>query len=147
VRSIARRPAVGVAVRAAARTPRTGVTAGHPQGLEAHIVGDRLTLSGRLDGRGASVLHDAVSSLLRTGQSSWTLEATQLVVVDHSGLRALVGCYQRALEHGCRVTVHGASPGLRHALERLRLDVHLLPPDDGRPTRGPVGARRTVTST
>jgi anti-anti-sigma regulatory factor len=143
VRSIARRPALGVAVRAL----RTGVPGGRPPGLEALIVGDRLTLSGRLDGRSASVLHDAVSSLLRTGQTRWTLEATELVVADHSGLRALVGCYQRALEHDCRITVHGASPGLRHALERLRLDVHLLPPDAGRPTRGPVGDRRTVAST
>jgi anti-anti-sigma regulatory factor len=126
VGSTGARHALVVAVGAAGRVGRPPVGADRPRLLRAELVGGELLLSGRLDGRSARVLHDAVSDLLRTGQSSWTVDATRLVVTDHGGLRALVGCYQRAVEHDCVVTVHGASPALRHALRRLRLDVHLL---------------------
>jgi anti-anti-sigma regulatory factor len=86
--------------------------------------------------------------LLRTGQSSWTVDATRLVVGDDAGLRAIVGCYQRALRHRRQITMHGASPALRPALGRLRLDVHLLPPEDGSSAQGGQAADlRPVVST
>jgi anti-anti-sigma regulatory factor len=140
VGSIARRRAPAAALGPAHRARRTVGPVALPARLQAELVGNRLTLTGQLDGRGASVLHGAVSSLLRTGHSSWTIDAARLVVRDDDALRALVGCYQRALRHDRRVTLHGAAPPLRQALARLRLDVHLLPREEG-------SSRRHGTST
>jgi anti-anti-sigma factor len=91
------------------------------------VVTGRLTVSGRLDGRSAHRLHDAVSVLLRAEHPTLTVDAAGLDVADHAGLRAIVGVYRRALRHGRRITVHGASPSLQHALTRLRLNGHVLP--------------------
>jgi anti-anti-sigma factor len=116
------------------------------EALQIDVSGARLTLSGRLDARSSPALHDAVSRLIRTGQSSWTLDVTRLLVGDHAGLRALVGCYQRAMRHSCLVTVHGASPSLRQALARLRLDVHLLPREGPGPRGAPTPSATPVPS-
>jgi hypothetical protein len=67
-----------------------------------------------------------MSALLRADQPTWTLDVTGLVVADHAGLRAIGSCYRRAVRHGRRLALHGASPALRHALYRLRLDQHLM---------------------
>jgi anti-anti-sigma factor len=90
----------------------------------------RLTMTGRLDGRTAHLLYDAVSALLRAEQPSWTVDVAGLDVADHAGLHAIVGAYRRAVRHHRRMTLHGASPALKHALTRLRLDRHLLPRAD-----------------
>ncbi|MGY1640320.1 STAS domain-containing protein [Geodermatophilus sp. SYSU D00703] len=84
-----------------------------------------MTLTGRLDGRTAHLLHDAVSALLGSGQPHWTVEVTELVV-DHVGLRAIGRAYRRALRHDRRITLRGASPALRGALSPLPSDHHVL---------------------
>jgi anti-anti-sigma regulatory factor len=86
----------------------------------------RATVAGRLAGDTIPALHEAVSALLRSGPASWSVDVTQLVVADDAGLRAIAGAYRRALRHGHRLTLHGASPQLQSALVRLRLASHLL---------------------
>lgn len=95
----------------------------------AHLVpaDGRLTLSGRLDTRTSHLLFDAFSALLHAERSDWTVDVARLVVVDHAGLRAIAASYRRAVRHQRRITLEGASPTLQHALERLRLDRHVLP--------------------
>src|SRR5947209_6702151 len=65
----------------------------------------RMQLSGRLDGRTAHLLHDAVSLLLlKSSEKSWLFEVTGLDV-DPAGLRALAGVYRRTLRQGRRLAV------------------------------------------
>jgi anti-anti-sigma factor len=104
--------------------------AGSPS-LAVHVdlVTGRMTVTGQLDRRTSHLLCDGVSTLLQGGGSSWTIDISGLAVADHAGLRAIVGAYQRALRHDRRIILLGASPAVRHALTRLRLDRHLLPGD------------------
>ena len=88
----------------------------------------RMRLSGKLDGRTAPLLHDAVSLLLlNSGEKSWLFEVAGLEV-DRAGLRALAGVYRRTLRQGRRLALYGASPQLERDLVRLRLASHLLVP-------------------
>jgi anti-anti-sigma factor len=89
----------------------------------------QVTLTGRLDGRTAHLLHDAVSALLGSGQPHWTVEVAGLVVADHAGLRAIGRAYRRALRHNRRITLRGASPALHGALSQVHLDHHVLAVD------------------
>ncbi|MGY1802225.1 STAS domain-containing protein [Blastococcus sp. SYSU D00922] len=98
--------------------------------VRVDFVSGWLTATGRLYGRTAHLLHDAVSALLGSQSGRWGFDVRGLSVADHAGLRALVGAYLRALRHGRRLTLYGASPAVRNALARLRLDRHLLPGDD-----------------
>jgi anti-anti-sigma regulatory factor len=79
----------------------------------------RLDVTGQLDRGTSHLLHDAVSALLLSQQTTWTVDVTGLTVGDHGGVRALGDAYRRGLESGHVVTLRGASPVLRRALERL----------------------------
>ncbi|MGY1832892.1 STAS domain-containing protein [Geodermatophilus sp. SYSU D01180] len=92
-----------------------------------------MTATGRLDGRTAPLLRDAVSVLLGTEQPILTLDVSAMEVADHAALRAIGDAYRRAMRRGRRITVHGASAQLRSALTRLHLSSHLLH-DDTPPT-------------
>ncbi|MGY1631650.1 STAS domain-containing protein [Geodermatophilus sp. SYSU D01186] len=92
-----------------------------------------MTAIGRLDGRTAPLLHDAVSVLLRTEQPTVTVDASGMEVADHAALRAIGDAYRRAMRRGRRLTLRGASPQLRSALTRLHLSHHLFF-DDAPPT-------------
>jgi len=94
----------------------------------------RVTAIGRLDGRSAPLLHDAVSVLLGTERPTLTIDVSRMEVADHAALRAIGDAYRRAMRQGRRITLHGASPQLRSALTQLRLGHHLL--DDAPPTTG-----------
>jgi anti-anti-sigma regulatory factor len=93
----------------------------------------RVTAIGRLDGRSAPLLHDAVSVLLGTEQPTLTVDVSGMEVADHAALRAIGDAYRRAMRQGRRITLRGASPQLRGALTRLHLGHHLLY-DDAPPT-------------
>ena len=93
----------------------------------------RVTVIGRLDGRSAPLLHDAVSVLLGTEQPTLTLDVNGMEVADHSALRAIGDAYRRTMRQGRRITLRGASPQLRSALTRLHLSSHLIH-DDAPPT-------------
>jgi anti-anti-sigma regulatory factor len=92
-----------------------------------------VTAVGRLDGRSAHLLHEAVSVVLGTELPTLTVDVSGMEVADHAGLRAIGEIYRRALRRGRRITVRGASPQLRSALSRLHLGHHLLF-DDAPPT-------------
>jgi anti-anti-sigma regulatory factor len=92
-----------------------------------------VTAIGRLDGRSAPLLHDAVSVLLGTEQPILTVDVGGMEVADHAALRAIGDAYRRAMRRGRRITLRGASPQLRSALTRLHLGHHLLC-DDAPPT-------------
>ena len=81
----------------------------------------RVTAIGRLDGRSAALLHDAVSVLLGTEQPTLTVDVSGMEVADHAALRAIGDAYRRAMRQGRRITLRGASPQLRSALTRLHL--------------------------
>src|SRR4051794_11558408 len=100
----------------------------------------QLTATGQLGVRTTHLLYDAVSELLRTDRPTWTVDVTGLDVTDHAGLRAIAGAYRRALRHERRIVLHGASPALRRALIRLRLDPHVLPVES-LPRRVPTADR------
>jgi anti-anti-sigma regulatory factor len=99
---------------------------GPPLVVQVDAATGRATLAGRLAGDTIPALHEAVSALLRSGRGDWSVDVTQLVVADDAGLRAIAGAYRRALRHGHRLTLHGASPQLQSALVHLRLAGHLL---------------------
>jgi len=107
--------------------------------VNVDVASGRLTVTGRLDGRSARLLHDAVSALLQTDHPAWTVDVTGLTVADHTGLRAVIGIYLRAVRHDRRITLQGASPALERALARMRLDRHLLPGHCGSARTGPAG--------
>jgi anti-anti-sigma regulatory factor len=86
----------------------------------------RVAVTGRLDRGTAHLLHDALSTLLHAEHTAWQLDVSELRDVDDAGLRAVGAAYRRALRHGRHLTLHGASPALRAALIRLRLDRHVL---------------------
>jgi anti-anti-sigma factor len=96
-----------------------------------------ITLAGRLDGRSAHLLYDAVSAMLHSDSArrTWTVDVAGLSVADHAGLRAIGRAYRRALRHDRRITLHGASPALQSALTRVHLVHHVLG-EDGPPTAG-----------
>jgi anti-anti-sigma factor len=122
-----RRGARATATSSSAR-PRP-LTAAAPLEFSVHVdlVTGRLTMTGRLDVRTSHLLYDAFSALLRAQHPSWTIDVGGLTDIDHAGLRGLLGAYRRALRHGRRITLHGASPSLQRALTLLRLDRHVLP--------------------
>jgi anti-anti-sigma regulatory factor len=96
-----------------------------------------ITLAGRLDGRSAHLLNDAVPAMLHSesARRSWTVHVAELSVADHAGLRAIGRAYRRALRHDRRITLRGAAPALQSALTRVHLVHHVLG-DDGPPTAG-----------
>jgi anti-anti-sigma factor len=98
-------------------------------GVHVDLISGRLTMTGRLDVRTTHLLYDAVSALLRAQHPSWTVDVGGLTDIDDAGVRALLGVYRRALRHGRRITLHGASPSLQYVLTRLRLARHVLPGD------------------
>jgi anti-anti-sigma regulatory factor len=86
----------------------------------------RVAVTGRLDRGTAHLLQDALSTLLHAQHMRWQLDVSELTDVDDAGLRAVGAAYRRALRHGRHLTLQGASPPLREALTRLRLDRHIL---------------------
>ncbi|WP_448620514.1 STAS domain-containing protein [Geodermatophilus sp. URMC 65] len=102
--------------------------------VRVDLVGGRLSVTGRLDRRTAHLLHDAVSTLLFADHERWAVDVTGLTVGDAATVRTISGAYRRLLRHGRRMTLLGASPPLRQALTRLRLDPHLLDEATDRPT-------------
>jgi anti-anti-sigma factor len=96
----------------------------------------RVTAIGRLDGRSARLLRDAVSVLLGTGQPTLTVDVSGMEVADHAALRAIGDAYRRVMRRGRQITVRGASPQLRSALTRLHLGHHLLHDDAPATTDG-----------
>ncbi len=95
--------------------------------VHADLMTGRLTVIGGLGALTAHLLHDGVSTMLATDRSRWTVDVSHLDVVDQAGLRAIAGSYRRALLHERQIVLHGASPSLRRALARLRLERHVLP--------------------
>ena len=120
--------------------PRSSTALGAPHddradfAIRVDLASSRVAVTGRLDRRTAHLLHDALSALLQAEYTSWQLDVSELADVDDAGLRALGAAYRRALRHGGHLTLHGASPALRAALTRLRLDRHIL----GRPAGQPA---------
>jgi anti-anti-sigma factor len=122
--------------------PMRGSRVGGPSSLAVHLdlSSGKIALAGRLDGRTAHLLNDAISALLHSDRElqNWTVDVAGLSVADHAGLRAIGRAYRRALRHDRRITLHGASPALQSALVRLHLERHVLdgngPPTVGAPT-------------
>ncbi|MBJ7453385.1 MAG: STAS domain-containing protein [Blastococcus sp.] len=111
------------------RRPRPGDSS--PLTVHLDLRTGRVTVIGRLDGRNAPLLHDVVSVLLGTEQPDLTVDVSGMEVADHAALRAIGDAYRRAVRHGRRITLRGASPQLRRALTRLHLDHHIF--SDGAP--------------
>ena len=142
-RSAARRRAAQQATRtaiAASRSGRPGSRTDSESGalvVQVDPAAGRVTLTGRLVGGSIPVLHAAVSTVLRSRRTNWSIDVSELVVTDDAGLRSIVGAYRRALRHGRQLTLLGASPPLHRALTRLRLASHLLPGDEPPPAPPP----------
>jgi anti-anti-sigma factor len=97
-----------------------------PLGVDVDLVGGSVTLTGRLARHTAHLLHEACSALLTARHPVWIVDVGGLAAIDDAGLRVLLAAERRAVRHGRRISLHGASPALRHALRSLRLDRHLL---------------------
>jgi anti-anti-sigma regulatory factor len=103
-------------------------------GFRIHVdmVSGQLTMAGRPDRYAVRLVHDAISTVLATGRrENWTVDVTELVVTDTSGLRAISAAYRRLVSHGRRMTLLGATPQLQEGLARLRLSHHVLQGGDG----------------
>lgn len=94
--------------------------------IRIDLVSGRLALSGPLTRRTTHLLYDGVSTLVHADADQWVVDAIGLTECDHSGVRAIGTAYRRALRHGRRMVVTGASPALRRVLTRVRLDEHVL---------------------
>ena len=121
-----------VAVSASGRAGWQSPAAAEPFEVRVDSTTARVTVAGRLGAGSIPLLHAAVSTLLQTGRTRWSIDVTDLVVTDDAGLHAIVGAYRRAVRHGQQLTLFGASPPLHRALMRLRLARHLLPGDEPR---------------
>lgn len=94
--------------------------------IRIHLVSGRLEVVGPLTHRTTHLFYDAVSTLLRADGDLWVVDVIGLTACDHSGLRGIGAAYRRAVRHDRRMLLLGASPGLRQALTRMRLDHHVL---------------------
>lgn len=94
--------------------------------IRIDLVSGRLALSGPLTRRTTHLLYDGVSTLVHADADQWVVDAIGLTECDHSGVRAIGTAYRRALRHGRRMVVTGASAELRRVLTRVRLDDHVL---------------------
>ncbi|WP_217897280.1 STAS domain-containing protein [Geodermatophilus saharensis] len=130
----ARRPRGRAPAAASSAHPRPR-PASDPPVSEVHVdlVTGRLVMTGRLDVRTTHLLYDAISALLTARHPTWTVDVGGLTHVDDAGVRVLLGAYRRAVRHGRRITLRGASPALRHALTLLRLDRHVLLGEEAAP--------------
>ena len=90
------------------------------------LVRGRLTAVGRLHRGTAHLFHDAVSTLVLSARKLWTIDVSDMTVGDNVGLRSIGNAYRRAVRLNRRLTLLGASPALRQALVRLRLDHHVI---------------------
>ncbi|MGY2083956.1 STAS domain-containing protein [Blastococcus sp. SYSU DS0539] len=88
------------------------------------LVTGRLELVGRLGHATAHLLHDAISALLLTPCTQWTLDLSRVTVGDHHGVRAIAVSYRRATRHHRQLTLRGASPTLQRAVLQLGCSAH-----------------------
>jgi anti-anti-sigma regulatory factor len=115
-----------------------------PFTIRIDLVSGRLDLSGPLTHRTTHLLYDGLSTLVHADADQWVVDALGLTDCDHAGVRAIGLAYRRALRHGRRMVLTGASPALRRVLTRVRLDHHVLAAahGSGGRTAGPAeGAR------
>jgi anti-anti-sigma regulatory factor len=97
-----------------------------PLSLHLDLARGRLTLTGALDRASTHLLYDAVSALLLTDQTRWSVDVTALTLGDRAAMHAIGAAYRRAVRHGRRLALTGASPSLRGHLTRVRLDQHVF---------------------
>lgn len=112
-------------MRPAPRRCLSGLTASKLT-VNVDLLAARITVVGELDRYTIRHLVDAVRALAISGASRWIMDVEAMTMCDASGLRALSACYRSALRRGADMTVVGASPWLRAALSRMRLDQHLV---------------------
>jgi len=93
---------------------------------QVDLIRGRLVAVGRLHRGTAHLFHDAVSTLVLSARKLWTIEVAGMTVSDNVGLRAIGNAYRRAVRLDRRLILLGASPALRQALIRLRLDHHVI---------------------
>lgn len=95
--------------------------------IRIDLVSGCLELAGPLTHRTTHLLSDMVSTLVRAGDGGlWVVDVIGLAACDPTDLRAIGPAYRRALRHDGRMLLTGASPALRQALTRSRLDDHVL---------------------
>jgi anti-anti-sigma regulatory factor len=94
--------------------------------LTVDLTVGRITVAGDLDRRTVRHLLDAVRTLSFVPQVRWILDVEALTGYDDAGLRAVGACYRSALRQGGELTVAGAGIQLRTALNKLRLDHHVI---------------------
>lgn len=117
-----RRRTAHVAVRSVVRP----AAASGPLELRVDLVAARLTLTGRLDASTTYLLPAGLALLRAEQYPVWTIDVGGLTAIDDAGVRALSAAYRRAVRHGRRITLDGASPPLQQVLALLRLDTHVL---------------------
>ncbi|NOS99692.1 MAG: STAS domain-containing protein [Phycisphaerales bacterium] len=85
----------------------------------------RLELHGKLIGKAAGAVHDAVETVVAKGGQHIELDLHALAVVDSAGLEALLACHERCAAAGGRCTLTGVSGKIERILRITRLDREL----------------------
>lgn len=75
--------------------------------------GGSISVHGELDRRNAAILQGAISALIGTAQSSWTVDAAAITFCDATGLRALIAGNALARSHGRELRLVRPSPFLQ----------------------------------
>ncbi len=84
---------------------------------------DEVVLTGRLDGRSAGEVRDALHAVLGAGSGSGPLivDLTGVELLDATGLGVLVGAHHRARRAGRDLVLRGASARVTRLLRVSRL--------------------------
>jgi anti-anti-sigma factor len=76
-----------------------------------------IALSGELDLTTAPILEDHLAQFESVGVSAIMLDLRELTFIDRSAMQAFLAARERAIKHGHRLILVGASPGTRRLFE------------------------------
>lgn len=84
--------------------------------------GEQVTLSGRLDARGAAPARDALHAALAAGSGRLVVDLSGVELLDATGLGVLVGAHRRARLAGRELVLRDAPPRVARLLSLTRVD-------------------------
>jgi anti-sigma B factor antagonist len=86
------------------------------------IVGQLITLAGRLDVIGAAAARDALHTAVAAGTGPLVVDLSGVELLDATGLGVLIGSHRRARAAGRRLVLRDAAPRVARILWLTRVD-------------------------
>ena len=90
--------------------------------MHVTMAGDgTVQLVGRLDGRAAAAVREALHAELAAGRRRVVVDLDGVELLDITGLGVLVGAHRRAEKQGTELVLRNAPPRIARLLSRIRL--------------------------